>query len=198
MGILRLVCHMFSRVLLEKTVANPFVFIAHASRDLWVSLLICESFLFKNWFIYMHVLYFWKNMLFILYFFISSSNWDISVLGSFNHLLVAPLFEKWNLHVGSLLPVPVPFPTLLQVMVSTFAGEGNFGCLGSWCFGKFGRYTPENQHGAQKSPNWKGKSSSRPPFLGSKYKMLIFPGSTLKNLLNLSLLLYLQALCHLA
>ena len=34
-------------------------------------------------------------------------------------------------------------------------------------------YTPENLHGTQKSPIWKGKSSSKPSFLGS---MLIFQG----------------------
>ena len=35
------------------------------------------------------------------------------------------------------------------------------------------KYTPENQDRTQKSPNWKGKSSSKPPFFGS---MLIFRG----------------------
>ena len=34
-------------------------------------------------------------------------------------------------------------------------------------------YTLESQHGTWKSPNWRGKSSSKPPFLGS---MLVFGG----------------------
>ena len=37
----------------------------------------------------------------------------------------------------------------------------------------FGKLSPENEHRTQKSPNWKGKSSFKPPFLGS---MLIFRG----------------------
>ena len=37
------------------------------------------------------------------------------------------------------------------------------------------QYTLEDQHGTKKSPNWKGKSSSKPSFWGS---MLIFQGVT--------------------
>ena len=48
----------------------------------------------------------------------------------------------------------------------------------------FNHYTPENQHGTWKSPVWKGRSSSKPPFLGS---ILLFGGvrdNTQKNLLD--------------
>ena len=50
----------------------------------------------------------------------------------------------------------------------------------------FNHYTPENQHGTWKSPVWQGRSSSKPPFLGS---ILVFGGhgvreNTKKNLLD--------------
>ena len=76
--------------------------------------------------------------------------WNRYITNPYNYILVVTLVPPFSWRVTQEMAAVCLWgghPTIIKINFTIFI------------------YTPENQHGAQNSPNWKGKSSSKSPIV---------------------------------